>query len=356
MGKSPTGTSESTDDEPEEEEPEVHPDQTDFDEHDTPETDDSDEEEAPTPPAGGDGGGGAGGGGGPGAAPVTTGGEEAPEGDEPEDEPEEEPPEGGEPQEPPEPEEPEQPEETDDAEDEDEDEEQEQNEAEITVYTDPWDVTGWGNEPDLRRLQETFGDKLTVEYDVLPARTIEEWEGDTEMPTVDDPGISESTSDSYRALTAAQEQGLAREYLRRLRIAALSEGRDIESEDILVELAAEVGLDADQLREDMANVEVEEPEPVEETPQMEGTIADIPHSWTENIEFGRVYGRMVGEGVQPEPTGRMIPQFVAEYEPVTTAEVAETFELDQDQAAEELRQRENVVSRDFGSGTFWFPI
>lgn len=354
MGNSPTGTSETTDDEPEEEEPEVHPDQTDFDEHDTPETDDSDDEETPTPPAGGDGGGG--GGGGPGAAPVTTGGEEASEGDEPEDEPEEEPPEGGDPQESPEPEEPEQPEETDDAEDEDEDEEQEQYEAEITVHTDPWDVTGWDNEPDLRRLQETFGDKLTVKYDFFPARTIEEWEGNTEMPIVDDPNFPDSTADSHRALTAAQEQGLSRKYLRRLRIAVLSEGRNIENKDVLVELAEEVGLDTDRLREDMANVDVDDPEPIEETPQMEVAIADIPHFWTEKIEFGRVFGRMVGEGVQPESTGRTISQFVAEYEPVATAEVAETFELNQDQAVEELGQRENVVPRDFGAGTFWLTV
>jgi predicted DsbA family dithiol-disulfide isomerase len=354
MGNSPTGTSETTDDEPEEEEPEVHPDQTDFDEHDTPETNDSDDEETPTPPAGG--GGGGGGGGEPGAAPVTTGGEEASERDEPEDEPEEEPPKGGDPQEPPEPEEPEQPEETDDAEDEDEDEEQEQNEAEITVFTDPWDVTGWDNEPDLRRLQETFGDKLTVEYDFLPARTIEEWEGNTEMPTVDDPNFPKSTAESHRALTAAQEQGLSREFPRRLRIAVLSEGRNIENKEVLVELAEEVGLDTDRLRAGMANVDVDDPEPIEETPQMEVTIADIPHFWTENIEFGRVFGRMVGEGVQPKPTGRTISQFVAEYEPVATAEVAETFELNQDQAVEELRQRENVVPRDFGAGTFWFTV
>ena len=354
MGKSPTGTSESTDDESEEEEPGIHPDQTEFDGHDAPKNDDPNQEETSTPPAGGGGGGSAGGGGGSSAPPVTPGGEEAPETDEPDDEPEEESPEADEPPEPPE--ERDQSEETDDTEDEEENEEPEENEAEVTVYTDPWDVTGWGNEPDLRRLQETFGDKLTVEYDVLSARTIEGLEGDTEMPTAGNPDLPESTADSYRALTAAQEQDLAREYLRRLRIAALSEGRDIESEDVLVELAAEVGLDADQLRENMANVDVEIPEPIEDTPHMEVTISDIPHFWTENIEFGRVFGRMVGESVQPEPTGRMIPQFVAEYEPVTTAEVAETFELNQDQPVEELRQRDNVVPRDFGAGTFWFTL
>jgi|AntDeeMetageno50_2_1112565.scaffolds.fasta_scaffold04510_2 hypothetical protein len=37
---------------------------------------------------------------------------------------------------------------------------------------------------------------------------------------------------------------------------------------------------------------------------------------------------MVDEGIQPELMGRMIPQFVADHEPVTTAKVAETFELD----------------------------
>ena len=36
-------------------------------------------------------------------------------------------------------------------------------------------------------------------------------------------------------------------------------------------------------------------------------------NYYENIEFGRVFRRMVGEGIQPEPMGRMIPQFVADY-------------------------------------------
>lgn len=86
----------------------------------------------------------------------------------------------------------------------------EQNGVEIIIYTDPWDVTGWGNEPDLRRLQEKFGHNLTVKYDFLRARTIEKWESNTEMPTVDDPDLPESTKKSYQALKAAQEQGLER--------------------------------------------------------------------------------------------------------------------------------------------------
>lgn len=351
MGNSPTGTSESTEDKPDEEEPEIHPDQTDFDEHGTPETDVPDETETPTPPAGS--GGGGGGGEGPGAAPVTTGGQETPEGDEPDDKQKEESPEAGDLEEPPESE---QPEDTDAADHEDDDEEQEQNEAEITVYTGPWDITGWDNEPDLRRLQETFGDKLTVEYDFLPARKIEELEDDTQMPTVDDPGLPETTTESYRALCAAQEQRHAREYLRRLRIAALSEGRCIEDKDVLVELAEQVGLDIDCLREDMENIEVKEPESVEQTPQMEVTIADIPHNWTGNIEYGRVFGRLVGEGVRPAPTGKSLSEFVAEYEPVATAEVAETFELDRDQAVDELRQRENITRQEYDSGTFWITV
>lgn len=230
----------------------------------------------------------------------------------------------------------------------------EQNGVEIIIYTDPWDVTGWGNEPDLRRLQEKFGHNLTVKYDFLRARTIEKWESNTEMPTVDDPDLPESTKKSYQALKAAQEQGLEREYLRRLRIAALSEGRNIESEDILIKLAAEIGLDTDQLREDIANVEVEDLESVKKVPQMEVTIAGIPHDWAGNIEFERVFGRIVGENVQPDPTERIIPQFVSTYEPVATAEVAETFELNRSDAVEELRQRKEIAPRDFGVGTYWF--
>jgi hypothetical protein len=85
-------------------------------------------------------------------------------------------------------------------------------------------------------------------------------------------------------------------------------------------------------------------------------LVNIRLNYNEKIEFGRVFGRMVGEGIQPEPMGRMIPQFVADYEPVTTTKVAETFEPDQDQALEKFGQRENIAPRDFGAGTFWFSV
>lgn len=232
--------------------------------------------------------------------------------------------------------------------------EAEQSGVGIIVYTDPWDVTGWNNEPDFRRLEETFGHNITVEYDFLPARTIEEWEGDTEMPTVDDPDLPESTKKSYQALKAAQEQGLARKYLRRLRIAALSEGRDIESVDVLFELADEIALNVDRLREDMTNVKIEGIESVEDTPKMKATIADIPHQWNGNIEFGRVRGRIVGEGVQPSSAERSISQFVADHELVTTIEVAEAFGLGRDEAIKQLQQHESIMSRDLGIGTYWF--
>nr|WP_305882751.1 DsbA family protein [Haloplanus ruber] len=353
MGNSPTGTSETVDDEEEEQEPSVHPNQTEVEDHDT-----SEGETTVAPPNDGGGAGGAGAAAGAaagaGAAPVPTGGEtEAPDEDEPEEESEvPEPYESPDPSDSPEP--PEDCEHPDDSTDEEEDEEQEQKEAEITVHTDPWDATGWGNEPDLRRLQKIFGGNLTVEYNPLPPRTIDEWDSTIEMPTVDDLDLPESTTESYRALIAAQRQGLAREYLRRLRIAALSDGRDIEDEYILIELAEETGLDTDQLRADMANIDV--PEPSGEMPRIEAMIGDLPHSWVGNIESGRIFARMVGENVQPEPTGRSIPQFVMEYEPVATTEVAETFELDRNQAVAELRQSENTVPRDPGVEAFWVTV
>lgn len=234
-----------------------------------------------------------------------------------------------------------------------EDDEDEEENADFTIYTDPWDTTGWGNEPDLQRLQETFGDNLTVSYDILPPRPVNEWDNNHGMPSIQNLALPESTENSYQALKAAQEQDLFREYLRRLRIAAQVEGRNIEDKDLLIDLAEETGLDTEQLQRDIEKIDVAGPKPVEETPQMDVTISDIPHYWTENVEYGRAFGRMVGEGVKPVQTGRSIKEFVDEYGPVATTEVTETFQLSREEAIDKLHQSSAIYSIETGLKRFW---
>lgn len=284
---------------------------------------------------------------------------EPPEEDDSEEEADDNPPETPEPEEPPEydsaepePQEQEDPgeeQEEEDSEDEEDDEEPEVEEAEVVIHTDPWDTTGWGNEPDFRKLEETYGPMVSVSYDVLPPRRLEDWDTSISMPLTDDPEIPNDTTTSYRAFQASIQQGLFRSYLRRLRIAALSEGRNVEDVSVLLELADEVGLDADQLQEDMADVDADEVEHIDEVPEMDVSIGNLTHDWARNVEFGRMHGRFLGEGVKPLPAGRSVAEFVSDYEPVTTQEIEKAL----DTSRAKFTSDEQIDQADYDGGEFW---
>jgi hypothetical protein len=278
---------------------------------------------------------------------------ETPEEDESTEEADTTSPQTFEPDEPPEHEpadpEPENTEESEQEESDDrDDEEPEIEDADVLIRTDPWDTTGWGNEPDIRELEETYGPMVSVSYEVLPPRRLDDWDTSISMPLTNDPEIPNDTTASYRALTASRQQGLFRPYLRRLRIAALCEGRNVEDEATLLELADEVGIDLDQLQEDMENVDADEVEYIKEVPQMDVTIGDLEHDWTENVEFGRMHARMLGEGVTPLPIHRPLDEFVSEYEPVTTQEVDQALDI----APSELASNSRIEPVDYEGGEF----
>lgn len=233
--------------------------------------------------------------------------------------------------------------------DEEDDEEPEVEEAEVVIHTDPWDTTGWGNEPDFRKLEEAYGPMVSVSYDVLPPRRLADWDTSISMPLTDNPEIPNETTTSYGALQASKQQELFRPYLRRLRIAALAEGRNVEDVSVLLELADEAGLDADQLQEDMADVDADEVGYIDEVPEMDVTIGDLTHDWTENVEFGRMHGRFLGEGVKPLPAERSVAEFVSDYEPVTTQEIEKAL----DTPRAEFTSAEQIEQVDYDGGEFW---
>jgi hypothetical protein len=225
-------------------------------------------------------------------------------------------------------------------------------EVEITVYTDPWDAVGWGNEPELRYLEEMFDGQLEVSYAVLSPRTTNDLKSDDRMPVASDIDTPDSTSASSRALFAARRQGMTREYLRRLRIAALSEGYNIENDAILIELAEEIELDIDRLREDMSNTDLDEPVSMT-VPRIEADIDGAPHEWTGQVEGDRIFARIIGTGIEEQPREFSVERFVSEYSLVETAEVAEGLDIDEDRAADKLQQSTAMNRRALGVGMFW---
>ena len=353
MGNSPTSPDNEDDDS--EESVEVPPGQLTFDETDSSNGEDTEESTSSSMPnsTGISGGAGAGAGAGVGAGGGVDVG--VSDGDEPdensvsEDAPEQEVEE-----EPDSPEDSEGTEESESKEEPDEeDDDEEEGEATFVIYTDPWDSAGWGNEPDIRCLQEDFGEKLSVSYEPLPPRAVTQWTSDHQMPAVEEVPLPDSTALSWSALVASQKQRQFRPYLRRLRIAVQSEGRDIERIEVLRSLAEDVGLNPDQLVEDMESLEPDVSDEEEANPQIVVIIDDIPHLWTDNIEYGRAFARIIGEGITPEPTEHSIPEFVEEYGTVATEEVMEAYQYDRQEATDRLQESEDIHQLNLGDGMFW---
>jgi len=206
--------------------------------------------------------------------------------------------------------------------DDDLEEEDEEQEVILFVHTDPWDTVGWANEPELRKLEALYPESLTVVYKPLPTRSVSEIDRDHDMPVMADLELPADTETSSRALRAAGEQHRHRSLLRRLRIAALSEGRDIEQEEVVLELAQEVGLDVDQLQEDMAEL----PERDEAPPRIEGQVGREPHRWIGKVEARRLQVRFAGEGVEPDSSSPGLETLVRRNEPITTTELRTVYD------------------------------
>ena len=332
------------------------------------EKDEEPENPSNTPPSGGTGGG-------PGGAVPVAPPSETPEPptEEPEDNEDEEQ-ESGPPEPEPEPEQPDIPEEepdiNDDAEDvddeEDENDEDDQ-EAQVIVHSDSWDNVGFGLYPIRYQLKEEYGDQVQFDDRVVPVRDFESpekmadtWGRDSrrhEMPvdsSVWGDDAPESTEVSNRAYVAARKQGtpLATDYMRRLRVAAIAEARNIEDQEILLELAGEAGLDADQLEEDWDDVHVRTSRREIETPKttihIDGeTITQPGYLHVDDLKLLFEQAGLNEEDPQP------LAGFVDEYGPVTVKEVQQVYGLDEGEALEQLRSTERILPVEYGTSTFW---
>lgn len=159
---------------------------------------------------------------------------------------------------------------------------------ELIEYTDPYCTWCWGSEPILRKIQEVYGDQVSICF--VMGGLVED------MRNFSDPGagiggnqwyrqVAEHWTDASRrhmmpvdvqvffdikndvfstypaciSFEAAQLQSeeMGKRYLRRLREAAAAERLAIQRSDVQVGLAEEIGLDRDKFLESLQNGKAE---------------------------------------------------------------------------------------------------
>ena len=256
-------------------------------------------------------------------------------------------------------------EDSDDTEDEDDDDEQQV--AQVLVHSDPWDNVGLGLYPIRYQLKEEYGDQVQIDDRLIPVREFDspeemahKWEQETRrhgMPV--DPSVwnhdpPKSTEIANRAYAAAREQGiqLAKDYMRRLRMAAIVEGRNIDDRETLLELGKEVGLNIEQLERDWDDVEVRKSKREVNSPRTTIYIDGETITQSGYLHVDDIKMMLEQAGFETEKT-QSITGFVDEYGPVAVQEVCQVYNLDEDTTLERLRNMDNVVPVEYGQATLW---
>jgi predicted DsbA family dithiol-disulfide isomerase len=262
-------------------------------------------------------------------------------------------------------------EEEDEDDDDDDDDDDEETEATITQYADPWDSVAFGLYPVYYQLQEEYGDQLEIEYHLVPVREFddpagmaEKWGQDARkhrMPVntdvwADDP--PSSTAVANRAIKAVQEvdsESLG-EYLRRLRVAAIVEGSNIEDKEMLLELAENVGVDIDEMADSWDSVHVRTSSTEMATPKTEVEVEGVTFTQTGIVHVNDLKMPLERAGLKPESLPE-IEEFVDKYGPVTVGEIRQVTGLeDRESMLKELESNEGLVPVEYGQETFWTTV
>jgi len=148
--------------------------------------------------------------------------------------------------------------------------------VDVIHFADPWCWWSWGLEPVLSRLKEVYGDQVNVvykmggitddvsewrrEYDVVDDQALKAWVAEstslTGMPADNEYYLKSGVKTTWPAciaFKAAQLQGevVAERFLRRLMEVIALDAKDVSSEESLVEVGKEVGLDPARLGRDI---------------------------------------------------------------------------------------------------------
>ena len=264
----------------------------------------------------------------------------------------------------------------------------------LTQFTDPMCTWCWGSEPVIRHLRVAYGDQVRVEYvmgglvedfdefydaanDIgAPSEVAPHWAEAADhhgMPVdtvVFDEDPPQSTYPASVAFAAArlQDRDLAHRYLRRVREAVATEGRNPNRRAVQTDIASDVGLDVDRLVDAIEDGTARE---VFEADLQRAQRAGVRAFPTYRItgpagereaagfqSFDALAGHL--EAVAPDLERRETPpveDFLAGYEPVATQEVAEVYDLTRGKATqtlEALAESGQARAETRGTGRVWF--
>lgn len=159
---------------------------------------------------------------------------------------------------------------------------------EIISFTDPYCTWCWGSEPILRKIQEVYGDQVSISFvmgglvedirnfsdpgagiggDMWYKQVADHWvdasrrhkmpvDGQVFFDVKDEVFSTYPASIAFEAAKLESEE-MGKRYLRRLREAAAAERSAIQHSDVQVGLAEEIGLDRDLFMENIQNGQAE---------------------------------------------------------------------------------------------------
>jgi putative protein-disulfide isomerase len=263
----------------------------------------------------------------------------------------------------------------------------------ITQFTDPMCTWCWGSEPIIRHLRVAYGNQIRITYvmggliedfddfydarndisepgEVAPhwleASEVHGMPVDTEIFDVD-PAYSTYPASIAFVAARQQDQKLANRYLRSLREAYATQVRNVNNREEQVELARSVGLDVEEfttaLTDGTAQAEFQD---------------DLSRTQTAGVQAFPTYqidgpdGKQRLEGFQSfkdladtltavapgleQQSPPSIEQFITEYGPVATQEVAEVYGFGcakANQALHALAEDGTLQKDSRGNGLFW---
>jgi putative protein-disulfide isomerase len=225
----------------------------------------------------------------------------------------------------------------------------EMTEIAATVFTDPYCPWSWAAEPQLRRLQVEFGDRLRFTFVIVGLRrqieardaaalALETVDAAAESGMPADPRVfmrnaPSSTHPAGLAISAVAEQADPARFIRRLREAILLEGRRMDNAQALLDAARETGgLDLGRLEVDFGSAAIVERFAADLERGRGATTPAIAFGDGERVEgFGpyeRVRDAAIAAGAEPTADGFPgIEAALRRFGAMATAEVAAACDL-----------------------------
>ncbi|MBX0296936.1 DsbA family oxidoreductase [Haloarcula nitratireducens] len=258
--------------------------------------------------------------------------------------------------------------EDDDQEDEDDDQEEDEEEEEVLLLVqevDPLSAMSWCVQPVMKRVEECYGEEIDFFYKPAPVREFEDPEQakqkwmecseDMGMPV--DPSFwdndpPESTELVNKAFEAAIQQGQGTDYIRAMWQRSVAAGRNINDEEVLAELAEDLGLDRERFEEDLEEVELETGDR-DELPSTFMQLDVRPASWNGRVRYSDFSTEFTFQGI-PEEEPQELQGFVEEHGAVATPEVMEVYGIRREEAEQRLRNLDGVSSFEIGGEGFWY--